>query len=164
MTSLDLAAQRLRARRKRARPSEPIGVDQAKTLLYGRLQLTQPGPGYIHFPKEAAFDDEYFAQLAAERLVTKVRGTRPFKEWVQLRPRNEALDCLVYALAAARLAPMLIGRAVSRAGSLPAKGAAAEQPAQQQPSKAGEPVVTTTAESPAATLARIQRLRAQRRR
>lgn len=155
-------AQRLRARRKRARPSEPIGVDQAKTLIYGRLNLAERGAGYIHFPREPAFDDEYFAQLAAERLVTKVRGTRPFKEWVQLRPRNEALDCLVYALAAARLAPMLIGRAVSRAGALPAAAPAPAAEAAAPKEAAGAQAPAT--ESPAATLARIQRLRAARRR
>lgn len=152
-------AQRLRARRKRARPAEPIGVDQAKTLIYGRLKLTEPGPGYIHFPKTPAFDDEYFAQLAAERLVTKVRGTRPFQEWVQLRPRNEALDCMNYNLAAMRLAPMLIGRAVSRAGTMPP---APPKPAPQP--EAEQAAAAPATESPAATLARIQRLRAARRR
>lgn len=96
--------QRLRNKRKRGVQVEPLGVDQGKALIYARLKLAAPGPGYIHFPRDPAFDDEYFAQLAAERLVTKVRGTRPFQEWVQIRPRNEALDCLVYATAAMRLA------------------------------------------------------------
>jgi phage terminase large subunit GpA-like protein len=95
--------QRLRNRKKRAVQVEPIGVDQGKALIYSRLKLTQVGNGYIHFKNDAAFDDEYFAQLAAEKLVTKVRGTRPFSEWVQTRPRNEALDCLLYAMAAMRL-------------------------------------------------------------
>jgi phage terminase large subunit GpA-like protein len=95
--------QRLRARRKKGAFVEPIGVDQGKALVYSRLKLTRTGTGYIHFPRDPAFDDEYFAQLAAEKLVTKVRGTRPFQEWVQTRPRNEALDCLLYALAALRL-------------------------------------------------------------
>jgi len=95
--------QRLRNRRKKAVQVEPLGVDQGKALVYSRLKLTQPGPGYVHFPRDAAFDDEYFNQLAAEKLVTKVRGTRPIQEWVQTRPRNEALDCLLYALAALRL-------------------------------------------------------------
>jgi len=95
--------QRMRKRLKKQHAVEPIGVDQAKALLYARLKLDKSGPGYIHFPKESAFDDEYFAQLAAEKLVTKVRGTRPFSEWVQIRARNEALDCLVYATAAMRL-------------------------------------------------------------
>jgi phage terminase large subunit GpA-like protein len=153
--------QRLRARRKRARPTEPLGVDQAKTLIYARLKLPAAGPGYVHFQSSPAFDDEYFAQLAAERLVTKVRGTRPFQEWVQLRPRNEALDCLVYALAAVRLAPMLAGIVVSRAATV---GGA---PAEVLPAKAPEPAPASAAahnESAAATFQRVQRLRAARRR
>jgi phage terminase large subunit GpA-like protein len=95
--------QRLRNRRKKAAHVEPLGVDQGKALLYARLKLPVPGPAYLHFPRDPAFDDEYFAQLAAEKLVTKIKGTRPFQEWVQTRPRNEALDCLLYALAALRL-------------------------------------------------------------
>ena len=82
---------------------EPLGVDQGKALIYSRLKLIQPGPAYIHFPRDPSFDDEYFAQLAAEKLVTKIKGTRPFSEWIQTRPRNEALDCKVYSLAAMRL-------------------------------------------------------------
>ena len=80
-----------------------IGDDQAKALIYSRLKIITPGPAYIHFPSDASFDDEYFAQLTAEKLVTKMRGTRPYAEWVQTRPRNEALDCWKYALAALRL-------------------------------------------------------------
>lgn len=98
---------RLRNRTKRGQPVEPIGVDQAKAIIYSRLRLQKPGPGYIHFPQTAAFDDEYFAQIAAEELRTKVRNGRPFAEWVQIRPRNEALDCMVLALAAHRLAGIL---------------------------------------------------------
>lgn len=95
--------QRLRVRRKKGQPVEPLGVDQGKALLYARLKLMTPGPGYIHFRLDPAFDDEYFAQLAAEKLVTKLKGQRPIQEWVQTRPRNEALDCLVYSAAACRL-------------------------------------------------------------
>lgn len=94
--------QRLR-KRKASRPLEIIGVDSAKALIYARCKINQPGPGYIHFPRTPAFDDEYFAQLGAEVLVTKVRHHRAYSEWVPIRPRNEALDCLVYALAALRL-------------------------------------------------------------
>ena len=95
--------QRLRRKTKTGVQVEPLGVDQGKALLYARLKLPAPGKAYIHFPRDPAFDDEYFAQLAAEKLVTKIRGTRPHQEWVQTRPRNEALDCLLYALAAMRL-------------------------------------------------------------
>ena len=57
--------QRLRTRRKKGAAVEPLGVDQGKVLLYARLKMTNPGPGYVHFRQDSAFDDEYFSQLAA---------------------------------------------------------------------------------------------------
>lgn len=105
--------KKLRKKTKRGVPVHIVGVDQGKALLFARLKMQQPGPGYIHFPRAPAFDDEYFAQLTAEKLVTKIRGTRPVAEWVQTRPRNEALDCLVGNLAVLRLAGIdLAARAV----------------------------------------------------
>lgn len=78
-----------------------VGVDDAKGLIYSRLRICEPGPGYCHFPLER--DEEYFAQLTAEKVVTKfVRGF-PRKEWVKTRARNEALDLRVYGLAALRI-------------------------------------------------------------
>ena len=104
--------QRLRVRRKRGVSIEPVGIDGGKGLLYSRLKMTAPGPGYIHFPREPSFDDEYFAQLAAEKMVTRFKGHRPHSEWVQTRQRNEALDCLLLALPAVRLAKVdLSGKA-----------------------------------------------------
>lgn len=95
--------QRARRRRKVGTLFEPLGVDQGKAIIYSRLKIMQPGPGYIHFPRDTDFDDEYFAQIAAEKLVTRMQRGRPYSEWVAIRPRNEALDCLNYALAAHRL-------------------------------------------------------------
>jgi phage terminase large subunit GpA-like protein len=110
--------QRLRRQRKKGITVHLVGVDQAKALLFSRLKIVKPGPNYIHFPNHPAFDDEYFAQLTAEKLVTKMRGTRPYAEWVQTRPRNEALDCAVYALAALRLSQIDL---TQRAAGQPAK-------------------------------------------
>jgi phage terminase large subunit GpA-like protein len=95
--------QRLRTRRKKGTYAEPVGVDQGKIILYSRLQILERGPGYIHFPRDPAFDEEYFAQLAGERLITKTQGHRSYQEWVRTRARVEALDCLNYSLAAYRL-------------------------------------------------------------
>lgn len=106
--------QRLRRRARNGVQIEPLGVDQGKAILYARLKLLTPGPGYIHFPRGQACDDEYFSQLAAEKLVTKIRGHRPHQEWVRVRARNEALDCLVYALAACRLANVDLEQAKGR--------------------------------------------------
>ncbi|QLH39511.1 MAG: phage terminase large subunit family protein [Defluviicoccus sp.] len=59
--------------------------------------------GYIHLPR--GVDAEWVKQLVAEQLVT-VKTRRGFTrlEWQKLRERNEALDCRVYARAAAWIA------------------------------------------------------------
>lgn len=116
--------QRLRVKRKKGMPTEPLGTWTAKSLVYSRLKLTHPGPGYIHFPRAEAgaagdFDEEYFAQLAAEKLVTKLKGHRPFQEWVQTRPRNEALDCFVGNLAVMRLSGVNLEPGKPAAGQTP---------------------------------------------
>jgi len=78
----------------------PIGTDTAKSEIYGRLRLAEPGPGYVHLSKHLA--PEVFEQLTAERLVTRYLKGHAKLEWVKpAGRRNEALDCAVYALAAA---------------------------------------------------------------
>jgi phage terminase large subunit GpA-like protein len=77
-----------------------LGVDTAKGLIYGRLKVEAPGPGYMHFSHELPGD--YYDQLTAERLVTRYVKGRPRHEWVKPSGRrNEALDLEVYAIAAA---------------------------------------------------------------
>jgi phage terminase large subunit GpA-like protein len=44
---------------------------------------------------------EYFKQLTAEQLVTRIVKGYPKRIWQKIRDRNEALDCRVYARAAA---------------------------------------------------------------
>ena len=60
-------------------------------------------PGTIHLPDWT--DGEWLKQFTAEQLVT-VKTRRGFArlEWRKLRERNEALDCRVYARAAAWIA------------------------------------------------------------
>ncbi len=90
--------KRLRKRKATGVKPELVGVDESKILLYRRLMQPHPGPGYCHFPLDR--DQEYFAQLTAEKLVTRYKRGRPTLEWVQERPRNEALDCRILAHAA----------------------------------------------------------------
>lgn len=78
-----------------------IGVDDAKASITARLRVTEQGPGYCHFPLER--DEEYFAQLTAEKLITKYRLGHASKEWHKVRARNEALDCRVYGYAALKI-------------------------------------------------------------
>lgn len=77
-----------------------VGVDSAKELIYARLNVEKDGPGKIHFPMDR--DEEYFKQLTAEKVITTRdrRGFPKHKRWEKTRARNEALDCMVYAIAA----------------------------------------------------------------
>lgn len=78
-----------------------VGTDAAKSLIYSRLKITEPGPGYCHY--NHGYDEEYFHQLTAEEIRTKYRKGFAYREWVKTRPRNEALDVRVYALTAATI-------------------------------------------------------------
>jgi phage terminase large subunit GpA-like protein len=70
----------------------PVGSSTGKGVVYSRLKLPEPGPGYCHWPHGKGYDDEYFKQLTAEKRVGRA--------WVKTRDRNEALDIRVYATAA----------------------------------------------------------------
>lgn len=76
-----------------------VGVDSAKDLLLGQLNLQEPGPGYVHTSQD--LPREWYEQLTAEqRILVRVSGRESYK-WVKRRPRNEVLDCRNYALHAA---------------------------------------------------------------
>ena len=78
------------------------GTDAAKEIIFRRLSLTDPGAkGFVHFPlAEPMVDAEYFAQLTAEKRITTYKNGFPLMIYKKTRPRNEALDCLVYGLVA----------------------------------------------------------------
>jgi phage terminase large subunit GpA-like protein len=74
-----------------------VGTNHAKDLIYNRMQLTKPGPGYMHFSNELT--DEYFKQMAGE-VRTSRRTARGGEEsaWMPIRKRVEAWDCTVYTI------------------------------------------------------------------
>jgi phage terminase large subunit GpA-like protein len=78
-------------------PLFSIGVDNIKDIVFARLRINEEGAGYVHFSDH--LPDEYFKQLTAEKVVTRYH--RGFKKRIyeKIRPRNEALDCMVYAIA-----------------------------------------------------------------
>lgn len=97
---VNLAGKRIR----RGAKVWPLGVSIAKGELYSWLKQNKPVDGqkfpigYCHFPE---YGDEYFKQLTSEQLVVRiVRGRRKY-DWEKTRERNEALDCRIYARAAA---------------------------------------------------------------
>ena len=89
-----------------------VAVGIAKLEFYNNLRksadvgedgLTPVFPaGFVHLPK---IDAEFIQQLCAEQLITRRdRNGFPVREWQKMRERNEALDCYVYARAAASTA------------------------------------------------------------
>ena len=76
-----------------------LGVNAGKDAIRSHLGRETPGPGYMHFTTER--DANYFAQLTAEQIETKLVGGQKYRVWV-LPPgkANEAIDCRVYAYAA----------------------------------------------------------------
>lgn len=82
-----------------------LGVDTGKQIVTDRLDVTTPGPNFVHYDEadSAGFDEKFFEQLTAEVLDTKIEKGVKKLAWVKIRDRNEALDCFVYATAAAEL-------------------------------------------------------------
>ena len=80
-----------------------VPVDQLKQSVYEWLGVTE-GYGYCTFP--GGRPTSYYKQLTSEEVVVGVSHSgKPTRNWRKKRGhnRNEALDCRVYALAAARL-------------------------------------------------------------
>lgn len=78
-----------------------VGTVAAKDTLFARLKLTEPGPGYLHFPDRPEYDQECFDQLASEEKRNKYdRGVLTGYYYKKIRARNEELDLKVYNLAA----------------------------------------------------------------
>ena len=77
-----------------------VNTHEIKEIIYNRLAIENPGPGYCHFPKHYAAD--YYTQLTNEEKIEKRRkGVLKGYEWRKKRgDRNEALDCRVYAIGA----------------------------------------------------------------
>lgn len=83
-----------------------VGVSLIKSELYGWLKQipsddkTFP-PGYCHFPE---YDSHFFRGITAEKLerTTNKKGHTVY-QWKKIYKRNEALDCRVYARAAAAI-------------------------------------------------------------
>ncbi|HEY0101362.1 MAG TPA: terminase gpA endonuclease subunit, partial [Pyrinomonadaceae bacterium] len=105
-----------------------VGTETAKDTIAAHLLITDPGPGYCHFP--VTRDENYFKQLRSERPVMRLSGGKTFRRWEKIKAsaRNEALDLRVYAMAArAILNPNF--RAIARRTRAAAEAVAATQEA-----------------------------------
>ena len=81
-------------------PLYMVGTDTAKDIIYARLAIADPGPGYTHFPIDHKHDEEYFRQLAAEERRVKYKNGFPYQVYVKAYQRNEVVDCHVYGYTA----------------------------------------------------------------
>lgn len=92
-----------------------VGTDNAKELIYNRLtiQPDAPGirvPGCLHLPaNDDLCGEDELRQLTAERRKWVIVKHRRVQRWDAGGRRNEALDCLVYALAALRISQARFG-------------------------------------------------------
>ena len=75
-----------------------VNVDDAKTIIFNRLRIDDPGPGYCHFPEH--YTDQHFVQLTNEEKVeVRKKGVLMGFEWRKKGP-NEQLDCRAYSMGA----------------------------------------------------------------
>lgn len=83
-----------------------LGVDSGKEDIISRLKLTEPGPGYCHFPdnKERGYNQTYMKGITSEEKVTKLVKNKLKIMWVKKSGiRNEPLDLRNYAYAAVEI-------------------------------------------------------------
>jgi len=80
-----------------------VGVDTAKELIYARLSIKNPGPGYMHFSTDNSLD--YFKQLTSEKRVVSIVNGRKVLRWVlkKKQKNNEVLDINNYIFAAYKI-------------------------------------------------------------
>ena len=77
-----------------------LGVDAAKDQVMARLGISEPGPGYCHFPLTR--EKDYFLGLTAEQSNMQRKAGVERRVWTlkkQGEP-NEPFDCRVYGYAA----------------------------------------------------------------
>jgi phage terminase large subunit GpA-like protein len=74
-----------------------VGAEGLKTRIIAAYSAPEGKAEAMRF--SANLDPEWFDQLTAERRETVMRAGRPITIFKQVKTRNEALDCTVYALA-----------------------------------------------------------------
>lgn len=96
-----LQASRSR-RRNRTAPLYLVGVDQVKTDILVSLPLERGETNAFRFSN--TLTEDWFIQITAERRELKYKKGRPEVAFVRIgRRAAEALDCVVYAIAAKQL-------------------------------------------------------------
>lgn len=111
-------------------PLFPIGVDTVKELIFARLRTEEIGAGYVHFSD--ILSEEWFRQLTAEKITTKFYRGYKKRIFQKIRPRNEALDCMVYAIAAYAIIGLNVNNLADRLEKQESPNADSSKKASQQ--------------------------------
>lgn len=96
-----------------------VGVDTAKDDISSRLAIVPaldgPTPRAIHFPM-VGLSGDYYEQLTSEHALVERVGATTKRSWKVKTPgrRNEAWDCLVYALAARLSLPIKLDKPLAK--------------------------------------------------
>ncbi len=83
-----------------------LGVNKRKDLVFARLKIDRPGPGYCHFPDDEnlGYDGRYYAGLISEKKrVVRKNGEKRVVWVLPNKARNEPFDISVYNTAAIRM-------------------------------------------------------------
>lgn len=122
-----------------------VGTVAAKDTIFARMLVTEPGPGFIHFPVRPEYDEEHFRQLASEeKRKIYERGVEKGYHYVKTRARNEALDLKVYNLAAMTLLNPNFEKLAQKQESYVPQ---VEIPVEAEPGEDPQPVAVTQQES-----------------
>lgn len=105
-----LVSRPKRSRRSRQGKAVLVGTVPAKDLIFTRLKIRDPGPGFMHIPD--TMEDEVIFQITNEKVITRWSHGRPRRAYGKIRPgvAVEGLDCLVYNYGALAT----VGRAAHR--------------------------------------------------
>lgn len=79
-----------------------LGTIALKDTIFARMKLENPGPGYLHFPRCAGYDQNYFKGLASEVKKPRYKPRSHVQTgyyYDKQYDRNEPLDLEVYNLA-----------------------------------------------------------------
>ena len=86
-----------------------VGTDTVKNLVHQRLQIEDHGPGFIHWPRTDAFDEEYFKQFTAEKRIPKWTGGVKRYVWDSEKRRNEPWDVFMLNMVAINVVQQRFG-------------------------------------------------------
>lgn len=73
-----------------------VGTALAKDRMHSRLEVTEPGPGYVHLSDELT--EEWFKQMAGQQRTVKRTPTGSVTKWTDKRKRIEVWDCATYTI------------------------------------------------------------------